>query len=195
MFHFLQLKRDALASSESISHKRRKTTSCSPEFEAPSTPANITCMLSTDTCDTTPINLESPDKLYESCTPSTPADTVSFVDTSSSAQINLESPDKLIELSTPSTSRETLCIPGTELPSCYSASDDTCTSATLSKSSTTPLTSHKTSVANNQGCNGCIHQKRCHNLQRVNKRLKGKVAEMKKTIEELHSVSIQYSTL
>ena len=146
-------------------------------------------MPSTDTCDTTQINLESPDKLVESCTPLTTADNMSFVDTSNSAQINLESPDELIELSTPSTSRETLRIPVTDPLSYYSTSDDTTTP--LSKPSTTPLTSRKLSVANNQACKGCIHRKRCHNLQRVNKRLKGTVAEMKKTIKELHSVSIQ----
>ena len=102
-------------------------------------------MPSTDTCDTTQINLESPDKLVESCTPLTTADNMSFVDTSNSAQINLESPDELIELSTPSTSRETLRIPVTDPLSYYSTSDDTTTP--LSKPSTTPLTSRKSSLS------------------------------------------------
>lgn len=78
-------------------------------------------------------------------------------------------------------------------PPSYSASDNT--TAPFSTTSTTPLTSHKTLVADSQGCKGCIHRKKCHNLQRVNKRLKGTVEEMKKTIKELSSVSIQHSTI
>ena len=139
---FFQLKRDALASSEStLSHKRRKMTYCSPECEdfvcTPSTPADITCM--------------------------------SSADTSNAAQINLESPDDPIELCTPSTSRETPCIPVTDLPSSYLASDNTTArlSTPSTTPSTTPTTSLKTSDADSQGCKGCIHRKKCHNLQRA----------------------------
>ena len=67
----------------------------------------------------------------------------------------------------------------------YLVSDNT--TAPFSTPSTTPLTSHKTLVADSQGC---IHQKKCHNLQRVNKRIKVTVEEMKNTIKELNSVSI-----
>ena len=88
------------------------------------------------------------------CTPSTPANISSSTDTSNTPQINLETTDELIELCTPSMSQETLHIPMSDPPS-YSASDNT--TAPFSTPSTTPLTSHKTLVADSQGC---IHRKK-----------------------------------
>ena len=41
-----------------------------------------------------------------------------------------------------------------------------------------------------QNFKGCIHKMKCRNLQRVNKRLRVKLADLKKTISELESVSI-----
>ena len=41
-----------------------------------------------------------------------------------------------------------------------------------------------------QNFKGCIHKMKCRNLQRVNKRLQVKLADLKKTISELESVSI-----
>ena len=50
----------------------------------------------------------------------------------------------------------------------------------------TPLT---TAVITPVSCKGCQHKAKVANLQRANKRLRGKVATLKKTIVELQSVS------
>lgn len=94
-----------------------------------------------------------------------------------------------MELCAPSTSGETLCTPVTDLASNSSAPDGTCTTASLSTPSATPLTSRQASVASSQSCKGCTHAVKYQSLQKANKRLKAQVKELKKTITELRSVS------
>ena len=94
-----------------------------------------------------------------------------------------------MELCAPSTSGETHSTPVTDLPSHSSVPDGTCTTASFSTPSATPLTSRQTSVANSQSCKGCTHAVKYQSLQKANKRLKTQVKELKKTVRELCSVS------
>jgi len=84
------------------------------------------------------------------------------------------------EDATPSTS-------GTPSSSASQVVDPSSSSAPAS----TPLTSAqpKAAVITPVSCKGCQHKAKVANLQRANKRPKGKVATLKKTIAELQSVS------
>ena len=77
-----------------------------------------------------------------------------------------------------------------------SSASATCNQVTDFSSSTpvftTPTSSWQgSSLCTPKNCKGCInHKAKCNNLQKKNRRLKGKVLELKKSIKELRSVSI-----
>ena len=101
--------------------------------------------------------------------------------------VDVGSPDEeMAELSTPSTS-DAAPLP-TKSNSLTSASLIPIAPATTP--SATPLTSFLTPVGSSQRCKNCISKAKWQNLQRTNKRLNEKVAELQKTIRELQSVSM-----
>ena len=75
-----------------------------------------------------------------------------------------------------------------------SSASATCNQVTDFSSSTPVFTMPTTSWQGSSSCTpknskGCIHKAKCDNLQNKNRRLKGKVSELKKNIKELRSVS------
>ena len=75
-----------------------------------------------------------------------------------------------------------------------SSASATCNQVTDFSSSTPVFTTPTTSRQGSSSCTpknskGCIHKAKCDNLQKKNRRLKGKVSELKKNIKELRSVS------
>ena len=117
------------------------------------------------------------------------------VATAPSSDLSLDLPEEADSCSSTSAqSLQTANLSSVENTISPSPASATCNQVTDFSSSTpaftTPTSSWQgLSMCTSKNSKGCIHKAKFNNLQKKNKRLKGKVLELKKSIKELQSVS------